>query len=151
MTSPLDPYTGLMRLNTPLVEQLARQGPSVVDPLYQLLLTSPHRTQVAEGLYLAQRLAESKTSNVRKLYAAAARFNTTTDPLIQVYLAGFYRKLGVPESFGPMLAMLMRNSQQAVSSYVPNATQANEEVGGTLLQLLAEKTAEVMRTGSKQV
>lgn len=133
-----DPRTGNLNLNLRLIESLVQYRHAVVPALYQLLNTSSNRFQVIEGLYLAQRLAEEKVYGVRNLYAAAARFNQSTDPLILTYLAGFYRKLDVPESFGPMLGRLVALSQQPY----PQGQNPLEEIGGTVLQQLASRTAD---------
>lgn len=135
----IHPHNSNVLMNLPLIEALARQKGAVVQPLGRLLYSSMHRLQIIEGLYLAQRLAELKAPGVKSLYAATTRFQYSTDPLVQVYLAGFYRKLNVPESFGPMLEMLVRQAQQP-PRYQPGLNPM-EEVGGTILQQLAEHSA----------
>lgn len=138
----IHPYTGNVVLNYPLIESLAKHRQHVIPPLFQLLSSSMQPMQIVEGLYLAQRLAETKTPGVQQLYAAAARFNYTNDPLIQVYLAGFYRKLNVPEAFGPMLEMALRHAQQPRTTPFQVGLNPMEEVGGTLLQMMVERTAD---------
>ncbi len=138
----LDPRTGNLLKNTALIESLVKHREKVLQPLAQLLNQSMHPYQISEGLFLAQRLAEEKAPGVKTLYAAAARFNQTTDPLIQVYLAGFYRALKIPDTFGPMLEMLIRHSQQPQASMQSAPFNPIEEVGGTVLQQIAEHTAQ---------
>lgn len=136
----INPYNGFVQMNLPLIETFVRQGQSIIPTLYQLLNQSMQPNQILEGLYLAQRLAEEKTPHVRSLYASAARFNDTTNPLIQVYLAGFYRKLNVPESFGPMLEMLIRNAQQPKSAAIQAGLNPAEEIGGTILHQIQNRS-----------
>ncbi len=138
----MDPATGNLWMNMPLIERLAQSGPRVVQPLYQLLQVSMETPQVVEALYLAQRLAEQHVPGVSALYAAAARFNQTRNPLVQIYLAGFYRKLNVPESFGPMLDMFIRNVLQPPAPIPGGISNPQEEIGGTLLELIARKRSE---------
>lgn len=136
-----DPANGNLLMNMPLIEFLVEKNRAVISPLYQLLTTSENLYQIVEGLHLAQHLAAAKVPGVDTLYAAAARFNYTSNPLIQVYLAGFYRKLCLPESFGPMLEMLIRQAQQPRNSEFQEDLNPMEEVGGTILQHIAEFAA----------
>lgn len=135
-----DLWTKNLLLNLPLIERCVQEREAMIRPLYTLLSQSMSTPQIIEGLYLAQRLAEENVAGVRSLYAAAARFNTTTNPYIQVYLAGFYRKLNAPETFGPMLAMFMREAMQSAPVTAP--FDPLEEIGGTLLQQIANTAAQ---------
>lgn len=141
VSTRLDPQNGNVLLNFPLIESLVKYRKAVIQPLFKLLQSSTNGYQIIEGLYLAQRLAEEKVKGVNALYPAAARFNYTQDPLIQVYLAGFYRKLDVPDSFGPLLEMAWRHAQQPRTQAFQTGLNPMEEIGGTLLQQIANHTA----------
>mgnify|MGYP001107765441 FL=1 len=57
---------------------------------------------------------------------------------MQVFLAGIYRKTQVPDAFGPLCSMLIRNSIK------PNKNvnfDPNEEVGGAILEYIRNKKA----------
>lgn len=66
------------------------------------------------------------------MYPVLARFNNTTSPNIQTFLAGIYRKIQVPDAFGPLVKMLIQNSMRPqTANFDPN-----EEIGGAILSYL---------------
>lgn len=143
----INPVNGLVQINNELVESLAQQGTRILPELGQLLSTSVYRLQLIEGLYLAQRLAEKKTPGVNQLYANTSRFHFATDPLLQVYLAGFYRHIDEPAAYGPMMEMMLRHSQRPAWERQQEIQQtginAVEEIGGTLLSQLARQSSKL--------
>ena len=54
-------------------------------------------------------------------------------------LAGIYRKTQVPDGFGPLMGMFLKNTMNPVKN-VP--FDPNEEVGGAILEYLRNKTAQ---------
>lgn len=137
---------GLALFNEPLIQRLVMGGAATPPLLAQHLLAlarlqNPPLAPLLETLYAANRLADAGVSTISDIYPAASLFNTHPHPLTQIYLAGLYRKLNRPESFGPLLATL---THQAVSAYGGQApmTALSEEVGGAVLQLIANRTAE---------
>ncbi|MBY0403853.1 MAG: hypothetical protein K2X66_08135, partial [Cyanobacteria bacterium] len=137
---------GLVQLNLPLIETLVRYREGVVPVLYQWMSmaqnpVSPHLMVMVESLYLAQRLAEEGVSNVSMLYGITKHWNHTPHPLVQIYLAGFYRKLNAPETLGPLFQLLMKNALQP-GPPIPPAFDPQEEIGGAILDLIARKAAE---------
>ena len=88
---------------------------------------------VVQSLYLLDRIQEAKTADIKPLYPVLSKFNNTTNPEIQTFLAGIYRKIQVPDAFGPLLAMLIRNSINPPNTYF----DPNEEIGGAILSYLA--------------
>ena len=81
---------------------------------------------------------------VWKLYPALSKYNKTQDPNIQTLLAGVYRKIKIPDAFGPLVVMLIQNALREYDSesagkqktYTP-AFDPNEEIGGAILDYLA--------------
>lgn len=52
------------------------------------------------------------------------------------FLAGIYRKIQVPDAFGPLVNMLIKNS---IDPPNPNQTfDPNEEIGGAILSYLSD-------------
>ena len=149
-----DPQSGLVHFNTPLLNTLLAQPQQTLPELNQFLGRVKQPLQIVEGLYLAQQLAERVDKQaLNPIYATAAkRFNDSSDPLVQTYLAGFYRKLNEPSAFGPLTTMLLKNTTQAkhtsasgVSSqdhWKYPAINANEEIGGAMLSLIASQAAD---------
>lgn len=134
--------TGMVQLNKPLVEQIARYREQAVEPLAELLEFSNSRRQVVEGLYTAQRLAETGTRNLNLLYAVVAdRFKNTKDAWLQTYIAGFYRALKEPSATGHLLQMLSQNKATQSGSMLNPA----EEIGGTLLELVSDQVAKKLQ------
>lgn len=88
---------------------------------------------VVQTLYLLDRIQEAKTSDIKSLYPVLSKYNNTTNPEIQTFLAGIYRKIQVPDAFGPLIAMLIRNSINPPKTYF----DPNEEIGGAILSYLA--------------
>jgi len=100
-----------------------------------------------EALYITDRLIDNGTKGVDKMYPVLAIHNYSQSPNIQTFLAGIYRKTQVPDAFGPLLAMLIRNSmkesssaakQLSISIYSTAPTfDPNEEIGGAILEYIS--------------
>lgn len=102
--------------------------------LADILAHSNNETQIVETLYIIDRMLDNGVKGVDKMYPVLARFNNTTSPNIQVFLAGIYRKTQVPDAFGPLVKMLIQNSlRPQVSNFDPN-----EEIGGAILSYLSD-------------
>ncbi|MBY0451150.1 MAG: hypothetical protein K2X01_11055 [Cyanobacteria bacterium] len=137
---------GTLLPNEPLIRSIIQYRDAAVPVLSNILnqagygIPYPSVPAIVETLYTAQRLAQAGV-NTESLYPAASRLNTHPDPLVQIYLAGFYRQLKEPAAFGPMLSTLIN---QAVTQYPHPLSSWNvsEEVGGTVLQQIANRTAE---------
>lgn len=137
--------SGNVQLNLPLVEQIVATREAAIPALYGFLNQSQNVLAICEALYAAQRLCETGVQGVGQLYGATQFLHNNPHPLVQIYLSGFYRKLNAPETFGPLLTMLMRNALQP-GPPVPGAFNPQEEVGGAILDLIANKAAEKMKS-----
>lgn len=105
-----------------------------VPYLKEILKYSCNEDQITETLYILNRMIDGGTKGIEKLYPELSRFNNTNSPNIQTFLAGIYRKIRVPDAFGPLFAMLVRNSLNPQ----PACFDANEEIGGALLAYLSD-------------
>ncbi|MDD3014764.1 MAG: hypothetical protein PHC34_13770, partial [Candidatus Gastranaerophilales bacterium] len=74
---------------------------------------------------------------IDKTYPVLSRFNNTESPTIQVLLAGIYRKIQVPDAFGPLCKMMIRNSLKPDYPYF----DPTEEIGGAILDYIRNKNA----------
>ena len=99
------------------------------------LKSTTDETQVCEALYITNRLLDNGVSGIDKMYPIFAKFNDTKSPNIQTYLAGIYRKTKVPDAFGPLWTMLIRNSMSQTDE--PKLFDPNEEIGGAILDYIA--------------
>ena len=90
--------------------------------------------EVLEDLYELNLMLDEGNKEIADLYPTLSKYNDTNSPNIQTYLAGIYRKTKVPDAFGPLCAMLIRNS---INSPKDCPFDPNEEVGGAILDYLA--------------
>ena len=102
-------------------------------PVAALADNLENRQHVVQSLYLLDRIHEAKTGDIKHLYPVLSKYNSTTNPEIQTFLAGIYRKIQVPDAFGPLISMLIRNSINPHNTYF----DPNEEIGGAILSYLA--------------
>lgn len=103
----------------------------------KLLEKTDDEKQVTEGLYILDRMIDAGVKDVFKTYPVISKFNYTKSPNIQVMLAGVYRKTQVPDAFGPLMTMFLKNSQNPVTK----PFDPNEEIGGAILEYLRNKTS----------
>jgi hypothetical protein len=105
--------------------------------LTDILEHSNNEAQITETLYIMDRMIDNGTKGIDKLYPVFSRFNQTQSPNIQTFLAGIYRKIQVPDAFGPLCKMLIQNSMKPNN---PNqAFDPNEEIGGAILSYLSDR------------
>lgn len=126
--------TNYCSFNQPKVDYFVKQKEQALPYLTDILQHSNNETQITETLYIVDRMIENGTKGVDKMYPVLSRFNNTNSPFIQTFLAGIYRKIQVPDAFGPLVAMLIRNSvNPPQTNFDPN-----EEVGGAILAYLSD-------------
>ena len=115
------------------VDFFVSQKEAALPYLADVLINSNNEAQITETLYIIDKMLDNGTKDVEKMYPVLARFNNTTSPNIQTFLAGIYRKTQVPDAFGPLIRMLIQNSlKPQTSNFDPN-----EEIGGAILSYLA--------------
>lgn len=90
--------------------------------------------EVLEDLYSLNLMLDEGNKEVAELYPVLSKYNQTNSPNIQTYLAGIYRKIKIPDAFGPLCAMLIRNS---INPSQNCGFDPNEEIGGAILDYLA--------------
>lgn len=119
------------------VDYFVKQKENALPYLTDILAHSNHEGQITETLYIMDRMLDNGTKGIDKLYPVFARFNNTNSPNIQTFLAGIYRKIQVPDAFGPLMKMLIQNSLKPVDPH--QAFDPNEEIGGAILSYLSER------------
>ena len=90
--------------------------------------------EIIEDLYILNCMLDEGEEKVADLYPVLSKYNNTKDPNIQTFLAGIYRKIKVPDAFGPLIAMLIQN---AINPPQNCHFDPNEEIGGAILDYLA--------------
>ncbi len=119
-------------VNQNKVDYFVSQKEASLPYLADVLIYSNNEEQIVETLHILNSMLDSGVKNIDKMYPVLARFNNTTSPNIQTYLAGIYRKTQVPDAFGPLVKMLIKNSlNPPTSNFDPN-----EEIGGAILSYL---------------
>ncbi|MCM1339147.1 MAG: hypothetical protein NC191_05710 [Muribaculaceae bacterium] len=119
------------------VDYFVKQKENALPYLTDILTHSNNEGQVTETLYIMDRMLDNGTKGIDKLYPVFARFNDTDSANIQTFLAGIYRKIQVPDAFGPLVSMLIKNSIRPTNPNQP--FDPNEEVGGAILSYLSVK------------
>lgn len=94
------------------VDFFIAQGKAALPYVKHVLETSKDEEEIVEALYITDRLLDKGTKGIPRMYPLFAKFNDTKSPNIQVYLAGIYRKTQVPDAFGPLMSMLIKNSKE---------------------------------------
>lgn len=117
------------------VDYFVKQKENAIPYLTDVLAHSQNEEQITESLYIVDRLIENDTKGIDKMYPVLSRFNNTNSPNIQTFLAGIYRKTQIPDAFGPLVAILIRNSVTPQ----PSCFDPNEEVGGAILSYISDR------------
>jgi len=117
------------------VDSFVNQKENALPYLSEILKHSQNENQITETLYILDRMIDNETKGIDKLYPVLSRFNNTQCPGIQTFLAGIYRKIQVPDAFGPLINMLIQNSINPKPSFF----DPNEEIGGAILSYLSDK------------
>lgn len=145
------------------VNFIASQGTNALPYVKNVLTTSTDEKEIVEALYIIDRMLDKGVKGIPAMYPVLAKFNNTESANIQVYLAGIYRKTQVPDAFGPLVAMLIRNSNGGLGNppynseakceggkwqsaknapaLLPSCPPAipfdsNEEIGGAILEYI---------------
>jgi len=128
--------------NQTKVNYIISQKEHALPQLRETLQNPYDENEVIEALYIVDKLADGKTKGIPAMYPVLAKYNDTKSPHIQSLLAGIYRKTQVPDAFGPLIAMLIKNSNTVgvetttyYSPLTPNTStfDPNEEIGGAIL------------------
>ena len=110
------------------------QKEKALPVLDNILKSTDDEKQVSESLYIVNRMLDNGVKGVDKMYPTFARFNDTKSPNVQTFLAGIYRKTKVPDAFGPLMNMLIKNSINPPDKSC--GFDPNEEIGGAILDYL---------------
>ncbi len=121
------------RFDETKIKPVINKGEAAFPEIENNLKHASSEEEVVENLYILDRIIENGVKGGERLYPVLSNYNNTTSPNIQTFLAGIYRKIKVPDAFGPLCAMLIRNAiNPPESSFDPN-----EEIGGAILDYLA--------------
>jgi len=108
-----------------------------LNKIKTILEYSNSEDEILESLCALNLMLDEDQNNIKKakdLYPVLSKYNSTRNPNIQTYLAGIYRKIKVPDAFGPLWAMLIQNS---INPHKNCPFDPNEEIGGAILDYMA--------------
>lgn len=114
------------------VENIARYGLSAIPYIENYLNNERNEAQVFEALCVIDKMADYKVPELYKIYPVLSKYNDTKSAMLQVMLAGIYRKILVPDAFGPLCKMLY----QQIASKEKLPFDPSEEIGGAILEYI---------------
>ena len=120
-----------------LVVKITSYKENAVQPVLDMLANTDDEKNATAGLFLLNRIIDTGAKNVGDAYPVISKFNYNPSHNVQVMLAGIYRKTLVPDGFGPLLTMFVKNAKHPVQ--IP--FDPNEEVGGAILEYLRTSAA----------
>ncbi len=125
------------QFNENLAAKIASYKEKSIKPVTDMLKTAKKENDITAGLFLLNRIIDAGAKGVQHTYPVISKFNYHESHNVQVMLAGIYRKTLVPDGFGPLMTMFLKNSQHP--QQIP--FDPNEEIGGAILEYLRTKSA----------
>lgn len=116
-------------------QELVNSGEEALPYIDTFLKSASTEEQVLDSLQVLDKMLDKGVKGIDKMYPTLAKFNDVTSPNVQVMLSGIYRKILVPDAFGPLCKMLLRQT------FTPNSPffDATEEIGGAIYEYLRPK------------
>ena len=118
------------------VNHLTAKNENALPIIKQSIENAKSEEEILENLYAINILLDKNisTQKVAELYPTLSKLNNTNSPNVQTFLAGIYRKTKIPDAFGPLCSMLIKNSINPPQNAF---FDPNEEIGGAILDYLA--------------
>ncbi len=122
--------------NEQRTNELVNAGEEALPLIDTFLKNAYTEEQVTDGLQVLDKMLDKGVKGIDKMYPTFAKFNDVTSPNVQVLLAGIYRKTLVPDAFGPLNKMLIRQTLTPNSPYF----DPTEEIGGAIMEYLKNQS-----------
>ncbi len=118
------------------VNRLVSKREDALPIIKNTLLKSKSESDIIESLYALNIMLDNgiNKDKISALYPELSKYNDSRSPNIQTYLAGIYRKTKIPDAFGPLVKMLIKDSINPPKDANFDPT---EEIGGAILDYLA--------------
>ncbi len=123
--------------NEARTNELVNAGEAALPYIDTFLKQAYTEEQVTDSLQVIDKMLDKGVKGIDKMYPTFAQFNDVTSPNVQVLLAGIYRKTLVPDAFGPLNKMLIRQTLTPNSPYF----DPTEEIGGAIMEYLKNQSA----------
>lgn len=117
------------------LNMIAKEREKALPYIDVFLRNAKTEEQITDGLLVIDKMLDENVKGVDKLYPTLSKFNDTSSPTIQVMLSGIYRKTLIPDAFGPLCKMLIKQSLSPNSPYF----DPTEEIGGAIYEYLRKK------------
>ncbi len=114
------------------VELFVNAKEKAIPALTKMLNEAETEEDKTEGLFIANQMIAAGTKGMDKMYYGTfSKFNEDRSPNVQSMLSGVYRRILVPDAFGPLMKMLVTNIlvPQKDAPFDPN-----ESIGGAILE-----------------
>jgi len=116
------------------VDLFVKGGEKAIPALEEMFKKAETEEEICEGLYIANAMAMNNVKGVDKMYYGSfSKFNDNKSPNVQSFLSGVYRRILVPDTFGPLVKMLANNIKEPP---VNPPFDPNESIGGAILELI---------------
>ena len=122
--------------NEKRTEELVNAKEEALPYIDTFLKSAWSEEQVLDGLQVLDKMLDKGVKGIDKMYPTIARFNDVTSPNVQVMLAGIHRKTLVPDAFGPLNKMMIRQTLTPNSPYF----DPTEEIGGAIMEYLKNQS-----------
>ena len=122
--------------NEQRTNELVSIGEAALPYIDTFLKSAYTEEQVTDGLHVLDKMLDKGIKGIDRMYPTLANFNDVTSPNVQVLLAGIYRNTLVPDAFGPLNKMLIRQTLTPNSPYF----DPTEEIGGAIMEYLTNKS-----------
>lgn len=116
------------------VDKVVQKREQALPEIEHTLKNTKSEADVVERLYELNLMLDNGVKGIDKMYPTLSKYNDTKSPNVQTFLAGIYRKTKVPDAFGPLCSMLIKNS---INPPKNAGFDPNEEIGGAILDYLA--------------
>ncbi len=115
-----------------LVQQITSYKEKSIKPVIDMLSKTDNEKEATAGLFLLNRIIDADAKGVENTYPVISKFNYSKSPNIQTMLAGIYRKTLVPDGFGALMTMYVKN----LPEHNTKPFDPNEEICGAMLAYL---------------
>lgn len=129
-------YRNYCVFDSDAVNKKISKGKEALPKMKDILEKSKSEEEILSELYALNIMLDNGVEKeaVAELYPVLSKFNDTKSPNVQTYLAGIYRKIKVPDAFGPLVKMLIQDS---INPPKDSHFDPTEEIGGAILDYLA--------------
>lgn len=129
--------------NEEKTQEIVNKKEQALPYINECLKTAKSEEEVLACLHILNKMLDNGVKGIDKMYPVLSKFNDAISPNIQTMLAGIYRKTLIPDAFGPLNKMLIRQTFMPNSPYF----DPTEEIGGAIYEYI--KQAAAVNTYSK--